>query len=58
MPRADADRWYEPTGMMAFTSNIFLRDHWVDASELGITEMLVAVFIMEHVALTLMVGQG
>jgi len=42
-------------GMMAFTSNIFLRNNWVDASRVGTVEMLVAVFVVEHIALTLMV---
>jgi len=41
--------------MMAFTSNIFLRDHWVDANNVGVVEMLVGIFIAEHTALIVMV---
>lgn len=37
--------------MLAFTSNIFLRDGWVKMGKVGVVEMLVAVFIAEHIAL-------
>jgi anoctamin-10/anoctamin-7 len=42
-------------GMMAFTSNIFLRDGWVDPSTVGVVEMLAAVFVGEHLLLMIMV---